>query len=350
MVKGAVRAAITGTGMYAPQQVVENDFFSRKYGREMDVFLREQRNITKRRFMAAEQATSDLILPAATQAMGCAGVQPGEIDLVIVATDTPDYISPATAAVVQYKLGLSRAGSFDLNSACAGFATALDVASKYILSDSRYRHVLVIGAYGMSKHFDWSDYKVTSVFADGAGAVVLSRTECTGLDDTGTFAGIENGIGILATQLYSDGQYHDHMGIYAGGTRTPLSQEVLGDGGHLLKFAKRIPPETNAVHWPRLMNAILDRIQARADQVDHYFFTQINYQSIVETMRKLNVPLSRAHNIMDRFGYTGSACLPMALADAAQKNKLKRNDLVMMIGSGGGMSMAGVALRWGYDT
>jgi 3-oxoacyl-[acyl-carrier-protein] synthase-3 len=331
------RAVIAGTGFYAPEKIVDNAFFDQKYGRDMNTFLIEQRNITHRHFMSADQATSDLIVPAAQEALKNAGITAKDVDLIIVSTDTPDYLSPSTAAVVQYKMGLERAGSFDLNSACAGFVTGLDVASKYIASDERYRNILVVGAYGMTKYFDWTDHKVCSVFADGAGAVVVQPSK------------FQNE-GVLASQLYTDGQYHDYMGVYAGGTKYPITPENIEKRLHLLQFVKRIPPETNGLHWPRLTNSILDRVNARVEDVSHFFFTQININSIIETMQKLNVPLTKAHNIMDRYGYTGSACIPMALADAARAHKLKKGDLVMLLGSGGGMSMAAMALRWGYDT
>jgi 3-oxoacyl-[acyl-carrier-protein] synthase-3 len=330
-------AIITGTGLYAPERVVTNDFFSKKYSRDMETFLREQRNIFERHFMADDQATSDLIVPAAERAMAKAGVLPKDLDLIIVATDTPDYVSPSTAAVVQHKLKAEKAGTFDLNTACAGFVTALDVASKFITADSRYQHILVVGAYGMTKHFDWDDYKVTSVFADGAGAAIVSRSA-------------DNSLGVLASHLWTDGQYHDYMGIYAGGTACPVTADVLPSKKHQLQFVKRIPPETNGHYWPKLTHLILDRAGARITDVKAFFFTQININSIVETMTKLEVPLERAHNIMDRYGYTGSACIPMALADAASQRKLKKGDLVLLLGSGGGMSMAAMALRWAYDT
>lgn len=328
-------AGITGLGLYAPPNVVENDFFNKKYDRDINKFLIEQRNIKKRHFMSADQATSDLIVPAAEDAMKAAGVTAQDLDLIVIATDTPDYVSPSTAAVVQYKLQAARAGTFDLNTACAGFVTATDVASKYILADERYNTILVVGAYGMSKYFDWSDHKVTSVFADGAGAAIVQRSQ---------------DYGILASQLATDGQYHDYMGIYAGGTKFPISDETLAKRMHLLQFAKRIPPETNGKVWPEMTHAILDRIGKSVSDVDHFFFTQINIGSIVETMGKLGAPLEKAHNVMDQFGYTGSACIPMALADAARHHKLKKGDLVMVLGSGGGMSMAAMAMRWGYDT
>jgi 3-oxoacyl-[acyl-carrier-protein] synthase III len=331
------RATIVGTGLYAPENVVENDFFTKKYGRDMNQFLREQRNIFQRRFMSADQATSDLIIPAAEEAMGNAGITAKDLDLIIVSTDTPDYVSPSTAAVVQYKMGAGKAGTFDLNSACAGFVTAFDVASKYLVADERYNNILVVGAYGMSKFFDWDDYKVTSVFADGAGAAIIQRAK-------------SDNYGVQASQLYTDGQYHDYMGIYAGGTKFPITDESVAKRQHLLQFVKRIPPETNGEHWPRLTNIILDRVNSRVEDVKHFFFTQININSIVETMDKLKAPQSKAHNVMDRYGYTGSACIPMAIADAARQHKLKKDDLVMILGSGGGMSMAAMAVRWSYDT
>ena len=331
------RAMIAGTGFYAPDKIVGNDFFDKKYGRDMDSFLRESRNITQRRFMSEEQATSDLIVPAAQEAMKKARIAAEDLDLIIVATDTPDYVSPSTAAVVQHKLGAKKAGSFDLNTACAGFVTALDVASKFLVADERYRNILVVGAYGMSKFFDWNDHKVTSVFADGAGAAIVQRSE--------------NGkYGVLASHLMTEGEFHDYMGIYAGGTKYPISDATIANRQHLLQFTKRIPPETNATHWPRLTQLILDRINARVSDVSHFFFTQINIGSIRETMAKLDVPMEKAHNIMDRYGYTGSACIPMALADACSKHKLKKDDLILLVGSGGGMSMAAMAIRWGYDT
>lgn len=335
------RAIIRSVALYAPDKVVTNDYFDQLYKKDMTSFLLQQRNIKERHYMSDEQATSDLIVPAAQKAIEKAGLTVKDIDLLIVATDTPDYISPSTAAVVQYKLGLTRAGTFDLNTACAGFVTATDVAAKYLVADERYQNVLVVGAYGMTKHFDWNDFKVTSVFADGAGAAIIQRA---------TEKELAEGLGIHSSILATDGQYHDYMGIYAGGTKYPLTPERIEKREHLLQFTKRIPPETNGKVWPELTRTLLDRIGKKVSDVNHFFFTQININSIVETMGKLEVPLEKAHNIMDRYGYTGSACIPMAIADAASAHKLKKGDLVMVLGSGGGMSMAAMTMNWGYDT
>jgi 3-oxoacyl-[acyl-carrier-protein] synthase-3 len=154
----------------------------------------------------------------------------------------------------------------------------------------------------------------------------------------------------MASELYTDGQYHDYMGIYAGGTALPINEDILHSKKHLLAFPKRIPPETNGIHWPRLTKTLLERLGKTPQDVKHFFITQFNVQSIYETMDRLEVSRDKAHYIMDRYGYTGSASIGMALADACRDHKLKKGDLVIMLGSGGGMSMAAVALEWGYDT
>lgn len=330
------RATVIGTGFYAPEKIVKNQFFNEMYNKDIDTFLREQRNIFERRFMSAEQATSDLIVPAAEEALKNAGLAATDIDLIVVSTDTPDYLSPSTAAVVQHKLQAKNAATFDVNSACAGFVTALDLGAKYIAADPKYKNILVVGAYGMSKYLNYDDFKIATLFADGAGAAVVSASA----DDTG----------ILAAELYTDGQYHDYMGVYAGGTFQPVTHEVIEKKGHLLNFAKKIPIETNGTHWPRLTHKLLDRIHRRPEDVKLFFMTQININSINEALDNLKLPRTKSHNIMDRFGYTGSAAVGMALADAARQHKLKKGDLIILLGSGGGLSMAAVAMTWSYDT
>lgn len=326
-------AKITGLGMHVPKRLVTNDDFNDLYKQDVGTFLREKRNIRQRYFMDDSESTTDLIIPAAHQALKRAGIGPEDLQLIIIATDTPDFISPPTSAVVQYRLGARNAGVFDVNAACAGFVTALDIANKFISSDERYQNILIVGAYGMSKHLDFNDHKIATLFADGAGAAVLQPT--SNPDE-----------GVIAGYLWADGQFHDAMGLYAGGTAQPTNEDVLHTNRHKLKFLRKIPAEFNAEHWPRIAHWLLNRIDRRAQDVDHFFLTQINIDSINQTMARLEVPLDRSHNIMDRYGYTGSACLPMALADAYESGKLKAGDLLLMIGSGGGVAMGGAALRW----
>lgn len=327
------RATITGYGFFAPKRVVTNDFFNNYYGRDVDTFLREKRNIVERRWMNESDTTSDLIVPAAQQAIQRANIAAKDLDLIIVATDTPDYLSPSTASVVQYKICASNAGVFDLNTACAGFSTALDVAWQFI-ANGQCQHILVVGAYGMSKFLNMDDHKIATLFADGAGAVVVSRAET------------DEPVGVLSSRRYADGQFHDYMGLYAGGTFLPLSQNVLDSKQHLLNFAKKIPLETNPTHWPRLVKETLNAIGSHPGEVAKYFFTQINIETIRESLDRLELPHDKSFNIMDKYGYTGSACIPMAMSLAAEQGAIKKNDLIVLMGSGGGVSMSCVALRW----
>ena len=235
-------------------------------------------------------------------------------------------------------MGLVNSGTFDLNSACAGFVTGLDVASKYLMADDKYRNIVVVGAYGMTKYLDWDVYQISSLFADGAGAVVVRAAEKA--EDPG----------ILASKLFTLGEYYDYMGVYGGGTAKPITHASIDRKEHLLNFAKKIPLETNSMHWPRLVKLLLDRCDRPLSDVKKFFLTQINIGTIEATMDSLGVDRSLSHNIMDRFGYTGSACIPMAIADAASQHQLRKGDLVMLVGSGGGVAMASMALEWAYDT
>ena len=330
-------STIISTAHYVPSRKIPNSFFNDLYKQDLDTFLREKRNIYERYWMTPEQATSDLIVPAATEALKRAKLKSTDLDLIIVATDTPDFMSPSTASVVQNKLQATKAGAFDINAACAGFITSLTTAHHFLSSNSRMKNILVVGAYGMSKHLNMADYKIASLFADGAGAVILQKSS--------------NGDeGIIATDVWADGQYCDAMGIFAGGTKTPTTPEVLAEKTHQLKFARKIPPEFNSTHWPRIINKMCDQAGIVPSDVKKFFLTQINIDSIRQSMDVLKLPHEKSHNIMDRFGYTGSACIPMALNDACGKHMLQRGDWICMIGSGGGVSMGGALIRWGYNT
>ena len=232
-------AKITGTGSYVPEKVLTNDDLSRMLGEDIDEFVSQVIGIRERHVCAEDESTADLATEAARRALDAAGVAPEEIDLIVLATDTPEYLSPATSVVVQQRLGAKRAGTFDVNCACAGFVTALDVASKYVVADpATYRNVLVIGAYAMSKFVDWTEKKTATIFADGAGAVVLRADE--------------GRPGFLASKLVAEGSYHDHMGIYAGGTRMPVTEGVLKEGRFTkVRFVQKYPPEVNIEGGPQ---------------------------------------------------------------------------------------------------
>ncbi len=326
------RAIISGIGAYAPEREIPNSYFNELLGEDVDAWLRENVNIHTRRWCRADESVADLCEKAALEAVSAAGIDMEAIDLIILATDTPEFVSPSTASVVQDRLGAKNAGTFDLNTACAGFVTAMDVASKYIMSDSHYQHVLVIGGYAMSKHLNMADKKTVTLFADGAGAIVMSAAE--------------GDRGLLASELKTEGQYHGWMGIYGGGTRQPVSEETLAEKDHQLKFVHRFPKELNPKIWTQMAQDICQKLSIKPTDIDHFFITQLNFNSINETMDNLGADRSRAEMIMDRYGYTGSACIPMALHAAWQEGKLKKGDLMMFIGSGGGLAFAAAALRF----
>ena len=215
--------------------------------------------------------------------------------------------------------------------------TALDVARRYVESEpERYRVVLVAGAYLMSRFIDYRHRNTATLFADGAGVVIVEPG-----DDEG---------GILTSKLETQGEFAEHMGIYVGGAARPADAEAVANQEHLLQFRQKFPSTFNRENWSALVQLLSERTGIAPDQVDRFFFTQINLESIHEALDELDLPHEHAHNVMERYGYTGSACVPMALADAADKGLLQRGDSLFLVASGGGAALAAMALRWSYDT
>lgn len=326
-------AVITGTGSHVPERVVTNAELSEKLGEDIDAFVSGTLGIRERRYCAPDESTVDLAEQAALRALESAGIGVSDVDLLIVATDTPEYISPATASALHGRLSLEgRTGAFDVNAGCAGFVTALDTAWKYIASDERYNRVLVVGVYAMSKFLDFSDKKTSTIFADGAGTVVLE---------------VSKEPGILASELYADGSLAGGMGVFAGGTAEPITEAVLAAGyRNRLRFVQKYPASVNEEGWPRIAKSILGRIGKNVEDVDLWLWTQVNMSTIRIVMESLGEPIAKAHTIMGKWGYTGSACLPMALDDAVSTGRLEQGDLVMLTASGAGLAMGCLALEW----
>ena len=199
-------AQIISTGRYLPEKVRTNAEIEAILGEEVDQWLIDNVGIRERRLIGEDEVTSDLAVHAARQALERANLSPEDLDLIVVATDTPDYVSPGTASVVQYKLGATNAGTFDVNCACSAWVVGVDIASRYLATDPTYEHVLVVGAYGMTRFIDWHHKKTATLFGDGAGAVVL---------------GAGDRPGFLGANIKSDGSFHDYMGVFIGGTVEP---------------------------------------------------------------------------------------------------------------------------------
>ncbi len=326
-------AIISGTGAAVPDRIVPNKWFNELLGEDVDTWLRENVQIYERRWLSEEEGVADLCEAAARQALDRAGVKAEELDLIIIATDTPEFVSPSTAAVLQNRLGATNAGSFDVNAACAGFVSAMDTGFKYIQADTQYNKILVIGAYGMSKYLNLKDKKTVTLFADGAGAVILSATD-------------KQDVGQRASLQMTQGQYNEWMGIYAGGTRTPITQSVVERGEHQLQFVKKFPKELNPTMWSSMALEMVKKAGHDIKDVKMFFMTQININSIFEMLDILGLPHDKAITIMHKYGYTGSAAIPMALNKAVEEGLIERGDLIVLIGSGGGLAFAGSLVQY----
>jgi len=318
--------------------VVTNAEVDELLGENTSQWLIDNVGIRERRWMAEDQTTSDLIVEACRAALVKAGVKPDQIDLIIVSTDTPDYLSPSTSIVVQHKLGASQAGCYDINSACAGWVTALDQGARTLATEPGFSYVLVAGGYGMSRYLDLSDKKTANLFADGAGAALL---------------GVSDQPGFLASNLLAKGEFHDALGIYCGGTHLPATTENLAayGGKPVVQFVKKFPKTFNTDYWPKLIQGALDKVGMNFDNVDYYFLTQLNLRTIEAMMDLLGQPIEKTHWVMDKWGYTGSPCVIMALDDAINQGRgPEPGDKVLFCASGGGISMAASLWEWTVDS
>lgn len=327
-------AKIIGSGVAIPEKVVTNADLSAMLGEDITDFVVNNLGIEERHVLAEDESSADIASEAAKNALRDAGISAEDLDLIIVATDTPEYLSPGTSVVVQHRIGAKNAGTFDTNCACAGFVTAFDTACKYIIADKHYKNILVIGVYAMTKFLDWTEKKTATIFADGAGAIVLQSID-------------NNESGLLTSKLKAMGEYNDYLGIFAGGSKTPITAEVLENGYYnKVRFAKRTPPEINFEGWQRIVKELLQRIDLTLEDVNLFLWTQVNLSTIKQVMTALNQPFEKTHTIMQKWGYTGSACIPMVLHDALSQGKLKRGDMIVFCASGGGINMAAMVFRY----
>ncbi len=324
---------IVATGRYLPEIEISNDMLRERFA-HLDDFVDKMEASTgiRRRWYAPEDwAASDLAVRAARQALERAGRQPEEVDLVLVGTDSPDFLTPATSVVVQHKLGAKHAGTFDIGCACASFPTGLATAAGWIAANASIRSVLVVGVYMMHKLADPDDPMIF-FYGDGAGAALVEPAAEPGF---------------VAAAAQADGSYAHHWGIFAGATAEPATEDAVRAGRTRVQLLERYPPEVNHEGWPRLVRKLAaDGGFALAD-IDQIVFTQVRKPSIDLVMAELGLPRERAHTIMEEWGYTGSACLGMAFDDAVQKGKVQPGDLVVFIGSGVGYNQAGAAFRVG---
>lgn len=323
---------IIGTGAYLPEIEITNDMLREQLAHVPNyVDKMEASSSIRRRWYAPDDwATSDLALRAAQKALADAGRAPEDVDLIILGTDSPDYITPATSVVLQHKLGARRAGTFDVGCACASFPTGLAIASGLLATNGNLKTILVVGAYMMRK---LTDPKEPTVFfyGDGAGAAVVEPAEMPGF---------------LSSAFLADGSYAKHWGIFAGGTAEPASAEAIEAGRTTVKLIERYPPEVNEEGWQKLVHEVARAGGFKVSDIGQVLFTQVRKQTIEKVMQALGLPCERTHCIMEEQGYTGSACVAMALDEARRLGKIEPGSILVMVGSGVGYNQAAVAFRW----
>ncbi|MGA2479685.1 MAG: ketoacyl-ACP synthase III [Spirochaetia bacterium] len=327
------KAKIVGTGIHAPGEPIGNEELARLAGITFDAARLESKIGIRMRHIARlrgiPETTADFAEKAARAALADAGVDPGDVGLFIVATDTPEFISPATAIILQGRLQGGETGSaaFDIGASCASFVTALDSAARTLATDRTLRYALVVGVYNMPAYLRPGDDFGWTIFADGAGAVLLGRAE----DDEPA--------GYIEGAFRADGTQWNYVGVYAGGTRKPVTRELLEAGTWGLELLQRLPGDRNVKLWPPLVMRLLEKAGRQLSDVDHILFTQINRSVINQVMGVLGLPLEQTTCVMDRYGYTGSGCIPMALHTALREERVKKGDTIVLVASGAGLAV-----------
>jgi 3-oxoacyl-[acyl-carrier-protein] synthase III len=320
---------ITGMGCYVPDQVVTNDDLSKTLDTS-DEWIMERTGIRERRVAAEDQAMSDIALPAATRALEDAGVQGSDLDLIIVATVTPDMAFPSTGAILADQLGASDAAAYDLSAGCTGFMYALAQGYGMVAAGLADR-ALVVGGDVLSKIVNWDDRSTCVLFGDGAGAVMLERS------DEGGFLGFELG---------AEGAGGVHLNLPAGGSRMPTTPDTVAqelhwvhmNGREVFKFATRVLVSS--------AEKLLERCGLSIDDVDVYVPHQANVRIIDYATKKLGIPEDRVVVNVERYGNTSSGSIPLALADAESEGRLKPGATVLMTGMGAGLTWGSALMEW----
>jgi 3-oxoacyl-[acyl-carrier-protein] synthase III len=328
-----IYAAITGCGMYVPERVVTNADLERMVDTS-DEWIRARTGIVERRVAGPGEHTSVMASRAARRALATAGLSPHAIDLVVVATCTPDRPFPATACTVQAELGIPNAAAFDLGAACSGFVYGLSVVTGMIRS-GLHRNALLIGADVFTHYIDWTDRNTCVLFGDGAGAVVVQATE--------------QPLGMLAAKLGSWGEGEDLMAVEAGGTRLPASpatiaqgqQYVYMNGREIFKHAVRQMGESSL--------QALREVGLTMGDVQLVIPHQANLRIIEAIAKRLEVPMERVLVNLDRYGNTSAGTIPIALCEAVEQGRLRPGDNLLLTAFGGGLTWGSALVRWGTE-
>jgi 3-oxoacyl-[acyl-carrier-protein] synthase-3 len=321
--------SITGLGCRVPERVITNDELATMMDTN-DEWIRERTGIRERRIAAPEEALSDLCLPACRDALEQAGLDASEIDLIIVATVTPDMAFPSTGAILADQLGAPDAAAYDLSAGCTGFMYA--VAQGYgMLAGGLAQKALVVGGDVLSRILDWSDRSTAVLFGDGAGAVVLERVPAGGF---------------LGFELGADGSGGPQLYVPAGGSRAPASEETVAERMHFVKMNGREVFKFATRVLVSSAEAVLAECGRSIEDIDVYVPHQANVRIIEHARQKLGIPEEKTVIDVDRYGNTSSGSIPLALADAAADGRLRPGQLVLMTGMGAGLTWGSGLIEW----
>ncbi|NKE70342.1 beta-ketoacyl-ACP synthase III [Candidatus Manganitrophus noduliformans] len=328
--KSQIRTEIIGTGSYVPETRMTNKDLEGKI-ETTDAWIVERTGIRERRIASKDEAASDLAFQAARKALEAAQAAPEEIDLIVLATSTPDMFFPSTACIVQDKLKATRAAAFDLSAACSGFVYALAVGEQYIRSGT-YQKVLVIGTEIMSRLINWTDRTTCVIFGDGAGAVLLAPSSSES--------------GILSTHLHSDGSLWDLICVPGGGSAIPPSEKMLAEQLNTIKMKGN---ETFKVAVRSLEEVAWEALRANdflPSDVSFLVPHQANLRIIRAVADRLQLPMERVVINLDRYGNTSAASIPLALDEAVREGRIKKGDMLLFLAFGGGLTWGASLVRW----
>jgi 3-oxoacyl-[acyl-carrier-protein] synthase-3 len=327
------QTVITGWGMYAPSKVLTNDELSQIVDTS-DEWITSRTGIRERRIAADDETTATLATNAGRDALAVAGLDPSELDLVIVATASPDYLMPATGTLVARDLGATRAAGFDLNAACTGFVFGLATGAGFV-SSGMYRNVLVVGVDLLSRYLDWTDRNTCVLFGDGAGAVVLSASEAPG--------------GLLGWQLFTDGTGAEGIIIPGGGTAHPLNAETLARRLQFLRMAGKEVYRYATRQLAESTRAAVAAAGLRMDDVDLFLYHQANLRILESVRDLLGISGDKVYVNLDRYGNTSAASVPMALTEAVAAGRVKVGDRLLMGAFGAGYTAGAAVVEWTAD-
>ena len=326
----ARKVSIVGTGSYVPERILTNAELE-KMVETTDEWIVTRSGIRERHIAAPQEAASDLGAEAARRALASAGIAPESVQLIIVATISPDMVFPCTACLVQTRIGATNAVCFDIEAACSGFLYAVEVAEQFI-SSGTVDTALVIGAEKLSSITDWQDRSTCVLFGDGAGAVVLQARG--------------DRFGIVRTVMGSDGSLSELLHIPAGGSRMPASAETVQNRLHYMKMGGREVFKHAVTKMSEAATTVLSRCGLTVNDVDCVVPHQANLRIIQAIGDKLNVPIEKFYVNLDRFGNMSGASIPVALDEAVRRGRIKRHDLVLFVAFGGGFTWGASLLEF----